>query len=239
MKRARDFRAIARNALSGKWGVAVGAGLIATILGGTSSGSVSINTNSDEAEALAEQILQNEQIMSVIVGVAVFLILSLLLVMAVYIFIGGVVTVGYSKFNLDLVDGRNMPKVSTLFAYFKHWKTAVAANVLKGLYIILGTLLFFIPGVIAIYSYAMTGFVLADNPELTAREALRKSKEIMRGNRWRLFCLEMSFFGWGLLCVLTLGIGLLWLRPYQNASYAAFYREVSGTERILTTAEYL
>ena len=52
----------------------------------------------------------------------------------------------------------------------------------------------------------------------------------MRGNRWRLFCLGFSFIGWSLLCVLTLGIGTLWLRPYEEAAWAAFYRDVSGTE---------
>ena len=64
---------------------------------------------------------------------------------------------------------------------------------------------------------------------MTAREAIAASKEMMRGNRWRLFCLGFSFIGWSLLCALTLGIGTLWLRPYEEAAHAAFYREVSGT----------
>ena len=89
--------------------------------------------------------------------------------------------------------------------------------------------LFIIPGIVATYSYAMTEFILAEHPELTASEAIAQSKEMMTGNRWRLFCLHISFIGWDILCAFTLGIGNLWLRPYKQAANAAFYREISGT----------
>ena len=94
---------------------------------------------------------------------------------------------------------------------------------------LLWSLLLIIPGIIAGYSYAMTGYILAENPELTASEAIARSKEMMAGNRFRLFCLHFSFIGWEILCTLTLGIGNLWLRPYKQAAEAAFYREISGT----------
>ena len=93
-------------------------------------------------------------------------------------------------------------------------------------------MLFIIPGIIANYSYAMTGFILAEYPEMTAGEAIERSKEMMDGNRFRLFCLQLSFIGWSILCSFTFGIGNLWLRPYRQAATAAFYREISGTERI-------
>lgn len=76
----------------------------------------------------------------------------------------------------------------------------------------------------------MTGYILADNPELSVSETINRSKKMMEGNRLRLFCLEFSFCGWRILCALTLGIGNLWLIPYRKAAIAAFYREVSGTE---------
>ena len=97
----------------------------------------------------------------------------------------------------------------------------------------LWSLLFVIPGIVAGYSYAMTGYILAEHPELTASEAIEQSKQMMSGNRFRLFCLQFSFIGWDLLCALTLGIGNLWLRPYKQAAEAAFYREVSGTEHVI------
>lgn len=95
--------------------------------------------------------------------------------------------------------------------------------------ILLWTLLFIIPGIVASYSYAMTGYILAEDPDLTASQAIQRSKEMMRGNRWRLFCLQLSFIGWIILCLFTFGIGNLFLNPYQTAADAAFYREISGT----------
>ena len=103
------------------------------------------------------------------------------------------------------------------------------ANFLRGLYTFLWMLLLVIPGIIAAFNYAMVPYVLAENPELTASEALARSKALMRGNRWRLFCLGFSFIGWGLLAGLTLGIGNLFLVPYQQAATAAFYRDISTT----------
>ena len=83
----------------------------------------------------------------------------------------------------------------------------------------------------------MTDYILAENPELTASQAIEKSKTMMYGNRWRLFCLRFSFIGWDLLCSLTFGIGYLWLTPYKQAAEAAFYRDISGTEYIADTIE--
>ena len=65
---------------------------------------------------------------------------------------------------------------------------------------------------------------------LSVDEAIAQSKELMMGNRFRLFCLQLSFIGWDILATLAFGIGHLWLTPYKQAAYAAFYREVSGTE---------
>jgi uncharacterized membrane protein len=79
----------------------------------------------------------------------------------------------------------------------------------------------------------MTSYILSEHPELTAGEAIAISRQIMSGNRFRLFCLQLSFIGWDILCALTLGIGHLWLTPYRQAATAAFYREVSGTEHMI------
>ena len=132
-------------------------------------------------------------------------------------------------------------------------------NFLMGLYTVLWTLLLIIPGLIKTFSYAMTPYILAENPGMTATEAITESRRIMDGNKWRLFCLGFSFIGWGLLCAapaliatgivtgialrtmsvlpflslipltILLSVGMLFLRPYEEAAYAAFYREISGT----------
>lgn len=93
------------------------------------------------------------------------------------------------------------------------------------LFTILWTLLLIIPGIIKAFSYALTPYIIMDEPELTARQAITRSCEIMQGRRWKLFCLYLNFIGWGILSILTFGIGILWLVPYMNASVAAFYED--------------
>ena len=64
-----------------------------------------------------------------------------------------------------------------------------------------------------------------------ANDAITRSKELMKGNKWRLFCLDFSFIGWDILSAFTLGIGDLWLTPYRSAAAAAFYRELVPLEK--------
>ena len=96
---------------------------------------------------------------------------------------------------------------------------------LVNLFTFLWALLLIIPGIMKAFSYALTPYILLDEPELTARQAITRSCEIMQGRRWKLFCLYFSFIGWGILSLLTFGIGFLWLAPYMNASIAAFYED--------------
>lgn len=136
------------------------------------------------------------------------------------------VGVGYAQFNLDIIDGEDA-RIGTLFSCFDRLKTAVWAKILVAIRILLGLILFVVPGIMAIYGCSMVNYIIADNPDATAREAIRESRRIMKGNRWRLFCLELSFILPILLSVLTLGIGFIWVIPRMQASYAAFYREIS------------
>lgn len=102
---------------------------------------------------------------------------------------------------------------------------------LTGLYTFLWSLLFIIPGIIAVYKYAMAPFILAEHPEMKPSQAITASKQMMDGRKWELFCLELSFIGWCLLSVLTLGIGMLWVAPYMNVAVAVFYRDICPAKR--------
>lgn len=108
---------------------------------------------------------------------------------------------------------------------------------LVNLFTFLWTLLLIIPGIIKAFSYALTPYIIMDEPELTAKQAIARSCEIMQGRRWKLFCLYLSFIGWGILCLLTFGIGFLWLVPYMNASVAAFYEDVRAEYEASKTIE--
>ncbi|MBR0446257.1 MAG: DUF975 family protein [Oscillospiraceae bacterium] len=235
MKWTSDFRKIARDALRNRWAIAVLAGLLASLMGAIASYlpnfNFSYSRSSDSIPGISDGAF-NEQVATIIIVVCLFIIFfSLVFGIANFIF-SSIILVGYSQFNLDLVDGQKAPRIGTLFSFFPHWKRIAAAMSLRLLYVMLWSLLFIIPGIIANYSYAMTSFILSEHPELTASEALAKSKEMMSGNRLLLFFLELSFLGWDLLCILTLGVGNLWLAPYKQAAFAAFYREVSGTEYV-------
>ncbi|HHV09035.1 MAG TPA: DUF975 family protein [Clostridiales bacterium] len=105
---------------------------------------------------------------------------------------------------------------------------AFLLRLLMTIFTFLWTLLLIIPGIIAVYSYAMAPYILEENPGMTATEAITCSKEMMRGNKWRLFCLQISFIGWVILCIFTCGIGFLWLSPYMAMAEVAFFYDVSG-----------
>ena len=242
MKFAADFRSIARDALKGKWKIAVLVGLVASILGAIEGMGPEMNFHIDGGSVDASLKFAGQTIFSTVnemkSGLGAFLIsqfvyifIAALIMGALYFVLGSVISVGYSKFNLNLVD-RLDGTFENLFEYFSYWKVAAIARLLKTLYIVCGTILLVVPGIIAFFNYAMTDYILAENPELSANEALRRSKEMMYGNRWRLFCLHLSFIGWHILASFTLGIGNLWLNPYIQASNTVFYREVSGTERM-------
>ena len=249
MKKAEDFRSIARDTLAGKWKNAVLVGLVASILGAVDAVSLDLNIDIDAGNAKASLELAgqpifttggtlNSDIGAFLAGGAIYLMIVAIIMWIALFVLGSIIGVGYRKYNLNLVD-RQEAGFDNLFAYFLYWKNAFKTKLLKTIYEILWTMLFIIPGIIASYSYAMTDYILAENPELTAKEAIEKSKDMMEGNRWRLFCLEISFIGWRILSVLTLGIGGLWLVPYMEASVAAFYREISGTEKCCGEEEWL
>lgn len=126
---------------------------------------------------------------------------------------------------IKLVRGDSF-RFKGLFDGFKHLSSAVILNLFMLMFVSLWGLLLIIPGIIARYSYSMAFYILNDNPTIGALEALGDSKKMMKGYKWKLFCLQFSFIGWALLSILTLGIGFLWLIPYINASTANFYQNL-------------
>jgi uncharacterized membrane protein len=104
----------------------------------------------------------------------------------------------------------------------------VWAYLFRGILITLWSLLLVIPGIIKSLSYAMTMYIVKDHPELTVNEAIDLSKDMMYGHKYDLFYLYISFIGWYLLSILTLGIGTFWLMPYIQTAQASFYEDVKA-----------
>ncbi|WP_409298650.1 DUF975 family protein [Peribacillus sp. SCS-26] len=136
---------------------------------------------------------------------------------------------GYYWFFLSESRREGRP-ISYAFSIYKNPGLSlkiIGAYIMISIFTILWTLLLIIPGIIKGISYSQTIFILKDNPELSIFEAIRKSKKLMKGHKWKFFLLSLSFIGWGLLTIFTLGIGLLWLIPYTLTSWCVFYNRIS------------
>ncbi|MBQ4144987.1 MAG: DUF975 family protein [Clostridia bacterium] len=243
MKIASDFRKTAREGLKGQWLMAIIAGFIATWLGGATSNSVGVNFNVNASggssdtlafESAGAMFSDIPPVVFVIAGIA--LLVGLVFGVA-YFILGSFMQVGYAKLNLNAVDKVKI-SIDTLFSYAHEWKRTAIASFWQNLYIILWSFLFIVPGIVASYRYAMTRYIMAEDDTISPREAIERSKELMKGNKWRLFCLEFSFIGWSILAGLTFGIGDLWLTPYRHAAEAAFYRDITGTEVVEELISY-
>ena len=121
---------------------------------------------------------------------------------------------------------------------FNNWAHNVGGMLLMAVYTLLWTLCLVVPGIIKSLSYAMTPYILAEKPELSANEAIELSMKMMDGRKMDLFLLYLSFIGWGVLALFTLCIGYLWLTPYMYTAQAAFYKDVKAEyESKLAVAE--
>lgn len=145
--------------------------------------------------------------------------------------LAGPLTFGLYIYFLHVVRGQQ-PELGVMFSGFQKFGATLVLYLLQTIFILLWSLLLIIPGIIASLRYSMAYFILHDHPDIGASEAIRQSKELMSGYKGKLFLLYLSFIGWGLLCILTFGIGFLWLMPYMQASLAAFYEQ-------LKTPQYL
>ena len=118
---------------------------------------------------------------------------------------------------------------ATGFNGFIQFVPSFVAGLLMSIFVMLWSLLLIIPGIVAGLSYSMTYFILADNPKISGLEAIKKSKEMMKGHKWEYFCLCFSFFWWFVLCAVTFGLAYIYVAPYFNATIANYYEEIKAS----------
>ena len=145
---------------------------------------------------------------------------------ALSIILTGPLYLGLATFYLNF-NRKKDPKLEEVFNGFKNIKSAILLNFLIGLFVLLWALLLIVPGIIAALKYSMAYFVLSDNPDIGAVNAINKSKELMKERKMQMFLLWLRFVGWFVCCILTLGIGFLWLIPYFNISMINFYENIN------------
>lgn len=150
----------------------------------------------------------------------------------VFIFIFPPTMLGISIYTLRIAQHKET-SLSDFFSAFNDYLRALCAYLLMMLYVLLWALLLIIPGIIAMFSYSMMWFILAEHPEMSVIDAISHSRAMMEGKKMGLLGLYLNFIGWFLLGMLTLGIGFFWIIPYMMTSKARFYEEAKQQSGLL------
>lgn len=162
-------------------------------------------------------------------------------------FSGGVIalltlpmTFAYAVEILKLDRDGKKPQIESIFTVYRdNFAKSFLVTFLVVLFVSLWSILLVIPGIIMAYAYSMAIYISNDNPELTSMEAIKKSRELMKGHKWDLFVLDLSFIGWIILAIFTFGIGIFFLQPYIDTAHAEFYRELIGESQAKDEAAML
>lgn len=198
-----NIRSWGRQALSGRWGMAVMGTLLLLAL----------------------------TTLPILIFVFLFEYKSLEYISNLYsMLVSGPLTLGYITFILAIFRRKGTSPIEVFYG-FERFGKAFGLMIVMNFFILLWSLLFIIPGIIASFRYALSFYILADHPEMGILDIIRESKRLMYGNKWKLFCLELSFIGWIILGTLTAGIGYLWVMPYMIATTAGFYEVANGNLR--------
>ena len=200
-----------------------------------SAGSVYNSSNSalhksGEGQSLSDAMssLSPAQLAAVMAIVGGTLFIACIISILLKIFLLNPLTVGCYRFFRKNAENQPAP-LGTITEGFSDYGRVFLTLFLRDLFLFFWTCLFFIPGIVKGYSYRMVPYIIKDNPELSATEVITRSREMMNGNKWRAFLLDLSFIGWDLLALITCGIvGLFWSNPYQKNADAALYLELKN-----------
>ncbi|MBQ4539248.1 MAG: DUF975 family protein [Oscillospiraceae bacterium] len=139
------------------------------------------------------------------------------------VFVAGPISVGEKRYFLEGTQYRfDINNILHGFTCGKYLNV-VFTNLLVNIFTALWTLLFIIPGIIKGYAYAMTPYILAENPNIKPMQAINLSCRMTKGHKLELFVLGLSFIGWYMLGALAFGIGTAFVVPYDRATHAQFY----------------
>ena len=170
------------------------------------------------------------EIVAIVIFVIVFIIIFVI-AMAIAIvldaFVINPLEIGIRRFGLANLNAKAEVK-EIGFGYDHNYKNGVKTMFFRDLYTFLWSLLFIIPGIVKSYEYRMIPYLLADHPDMTSEQAFAESKRMMTGQKWNAFVLDLSFIGWDILSILTLGIlSIFYVEPYKFMTKAALYEKLA------------
>lgn len=162
-------------------------------------------------------------ILALVVGGILLFIVLFIVIAAIHAFLFNPLEAGTARFFVrNLNDKAEIRELA--YCYDHGYLNVVKTVFLRDLYIVLWGLLLIIPGIIKSYEYRMVNYILAENPEMNTKDVFAMSRDMMRGNKWRAFVLDLSFIGWHLLSLITIGLaGIFYVFPYRNMTNAALY----------------
>ncbi|MCB2288605.1 DUF975 family protein [Clostridium sp. CS001] len=152
-----------------------------------------------------------------------FGLIVLILVIALRIFIGYCLEVGGRRYFVKSAQHTNNEKCFRFGFDRQNYIKIIQTMLLTKVFILLWSLLLIIPGIIKSYAYRMVPYILADNPTIGVIKAISLSNEMTNGHKFDMFVLDLSFIGWYFLGSLALGVGVLFVMPYENATNAELY----------------
>lgn len=147
--------------------------------------------------------------------------------MVLSLFIGPILIIGLFKFFLESTSRKDV-EIEILFSGYKRFFTSFIAYLVIGIGVGVGYVLLIVPGIIFGIATALTFFIIAEDPNISAMDAIKLSIKMMKGKKWKYFLFCCRFIGWALLGILTLGIGFLWVYPYAYMSTTIFYQEAKA-----------
>ncbi len=204
---------------------------------GRSAAEVAAEVGTDE-DGIAIRVNGDDVIVS-IVAIIVFLIVFffvLAVCIVVDIFLINPFEVGGRRFMRKSIEDVAQVK-EIAYAFDNSYKNVVKVMFYRDLYTMLWLFVFVIPGIIKIYQYLMVPYILSETPDMEYHEALKKSRDMMKGHKWRAFVLGLSFILWDFLGLLTLGmVTIFYVNPYRNLTFAALYHELKKTSVMITAS---
>lgn len=222
--RSKDFKRLSLDNLRGKWGAVILSMLAAGIV------LAALKTISD----FLSQLTFNLQ--SVSGGIITSLLcIAVVIISTAFAIINIVITssmiYGVKTYSLNFVRYSDTD-IRYIFCGFSNGFKVIlksfVLHLLMFIFSLLWSILFIIPGIVAYLSYSQAFYILSDNDDISAYEALKRSKEMMRGYKGKLFCMRLSFIGWAILSVITCGIGFIFLAPYIETAEANFHEYLRG-----------
>lgn len=228
----------ARQALSGRYWICTAVCLVAGILGASSvfsnlSGQFETATSlwaefsqpdvwtGNQVDPTASELFDLMASSGLLAVILISVFIGFVMGVVYQAFVSTPLSVGLCRYMMESRQGR--APFSTLFGIFRSpYLNVVKVTFLVNLKIALGSIII-IPGIYWAYAYRLVPYLMAENPYLTTGRAMELSRQMMQGEKFHSFLLELSFIGWDLLCLLTFGLGQIFLVAYRYATFAELY----------------